>query len=139
MKTENLKVWNYYYYEGFEMEYIWFFWYNYIFRVKFIYDKLLQEIWSVERVFESRKDMIFYMYWYTIEKEIKKLEELKRDRKEYKDLIVQELQKFSKNLSDNAIITSVLQNENVAISLAIAKKIKEYIDALSEKYIKNEI
>jgi glutaredoxin 2 len=67
------------------------------------------------------------------------LEELKRDRKEYKDLIVQELQKFSKNLSDNAIITSVLQNENVAISLAIAKKIKEYIDALSEKYIKNEI
>jgi hypothetical protein len=42
--------------------------------------------------------MMLAMYGHTIESEIKKLEDLKKDRKEYKDEVIEQLKKISKDL-----------------------------------------
>lgn len=138
MEKEDMKIWNIYFYNWFEMEYMWLYWYNYLFRIEFIDDRIAQEIWSLEHIYSSKKEMMIAMYGDTIKKEIDKLEELRKDRKEYKEIIIEELQKTAKSLWDNAIIGSVLQNQNLEISIALASRIREYVDTFIEKFIKNQ-
>jgi len=84
-QEQELEIGNYYYYDWFEMEYVGKNQWNYMFRVRFIDDKLIQEIWSLQWIYKSKKEMMLAMYGKEIEKEIQKLEELRKDRKEYKN------------------------------------------------------
>lgn len=68
MIEEELQINWYYYYNWFEMEYIWKSKWNYMFRVRFIDDKIIQEIWSLKGIYKSKKEMILDMYWWEIEK-----------------------------------------------------------------------
>lgn len=136
METKELEVWMFYYYSGFQMEYMWHYWYNYLFKIKFIDDYIIQEIGSLDRVYKNQKEMMLAMYGHTIESEIKKLEDLKKDRKEYKDEVIEQLKKISKDLWDNAIINAVISWENVQVAWLIAQKVKSWVDAYIEKYIK---
>ena len=136
MKHEDLQIWNYYYYNGFEMEYVWQYWYNYLFKVKFIDDKIIQEIGSLQNIYSNKKEMMLGMYWETIEGEIKRLEELRKDRKDYKQEVTEQLKKISKDLWDNAIINAVITWENVQVAWMIATKVKSWVDAYIEKFIK---
>lgn len=136
MEAKELEVWMYYYYSGFQMEYMWYYLYNYLFKIKLINDYIIQEIGSLDRVYKNQKEMMIAMYGHTIESEIKKLEDLKKDRKEYKNEIIEQLKKISKDLWDNAIINAVISWENVQVAWLIAQKVKSCVDAYIEKYIK---
>jgi len=138
MTEQELEIGNYYYFDWFEMEYVWRTEWNCMFRVRFIDDKLIQEIWSLQWIYKSKKEMMLAMYGNEIEKEIQKLEELKKDRKEYKEVIIEQLKKTAKNLGDNALINAITWTCTPAIALQIAEVTKKWMDEFIEKTVKQQ-
>jgi len=138
MTEEELQINWYYYYNWFEMEYIWKSKWNYMFRVRFIDDKIIQEIWSLKGIYKSKKEMILDMYWWEIEKEIQKLEELRNNRKEYKEVIIEQLRKTAKNLGDNALINAISWTCSPAIALQISEVTKKWMEEFIEKSVKQQ-
>ena len=138
MTEQELELNNYYYYAWFEMEYVGKNQYNYMFRVRFIDDKLIQEMWSLSWLYKSKKEMMLAMYGNEIEKEIQKLEELRKDRKEYKEVIIEQLRKTAKNLGDNALINAISWTCSPAVALQISEVTKRWIEEFIEKTIKQQ-
>ncbi len=77
------------------------------------------------------------MYWNTIMKEIKELESLNIDRKDYKEKVIWELERVSKEMSDNIVISSVLLGTDIRLATVAATKLKQWIDAYINKYKSN--
>lgn len=135
---KELKINNYYYYNWFEMEYIGKNQWNYMFYVRFIDDKLIQEIGFLSGIYKSKKEMMLAMYGKEIKEETQKLEELRKDRKEYKEVIIKHLRQTAKNLGDNALIRSIIWTCRPELAVEIAKKIKEFTEEFIEKSVKSQ-
>ena len=138
MTESELEINWYYYYNWFEMEYVWKSKWNYMFRVRFVDDKLIQEIWSLTGIYKSKKEMMLAMYGNEIEKEIQKLEELRKDRKEYKEVIIEQLRKTAKNLGDNALMNAISGSCTPAIALQISEVTKKWMEEFIEKSVKQQ-
>ena len=78
------------------------------------------------------------MYGNEIEKEIQKLEELRKDRKEYKEVIIEQLRKTAKNLGDNALMNAISGSCTPAIALQISEVTKKWMEEFIEKSVKQQ-
>lgn len=134
IKTD-LVVGNYYYYQWFEMEFIWHYGYNYLFRVKFIDDRIIQEIGSIDQVYTNKKEMMMAMYGKEIQPLIDKQNASIAEWKDMDTKIKDKIQKIAKDMWTWLVLSQLLAptigvDVANALSLRLQKEVQKYLDWL---------